>query len=94
MVVDASAIMAEKSVKASIVRLKGTIAISKMPFSNSMRLVSDLFQILRKELFLCAHPDWILKRNRVGSEPVSKSIATGEELRAGRTASDKSFFKL
>ena len=92
MIVNTSSIMPEKSVKASIVRLEGLVTIPKMPFTNSMRFVSNFFQILWKQFFFCAHSNRVLERNRIRSKTISKSITTSQELSAGRTASEKGLF--
>ena len=91
-VVNPSSVMAEEGVEAAIVRLKGIVAISKMPLSNSMSLVSNFFEIFRKELFFGTHSDWTLKGNRITSKSISKSITASEKLRAGGTASHRGLF--
>ena len=93
MVINSSSIMSEESVKASIVRLEGIVAVPKMPLAYGVCFVPDFFQIFWKKLFFCTHSDWIFKRNRIRSESVSKSVTTGEELSTGRTASITAFSK-
>ena len=51
MVINSSSIMTKESVKASIVRLEGIVAVSKMPLAYGVRFIPNFFQIFWKKLF-------------------------------------------